>query len=709
MFLFLALAAIWALAYFRARLPVWTAVLALLITLWSFVGHSGKTIILIVWILFLFVAIPVNVRSLRRHLLSRRFYLLFRQLLPPLSRTEREALEAGTVWWDGELFRGNPDWDKLLGLPMPQLSADEEAFLAGPVEELCRMLDDWRIVAELQDLPAEVWRFIREKGFFGMIIPKEYGGLEFSALAHSQVIVKIASRSVTAAVTVMVPNSLGPAELLLRYGTKEQKEYYLPRLASGEEIPCFALTGPEAGSDAASIPDTGVVCRGMFAGEEIIGIRLNWEKRYITLGPVATVIGLAFRLFDPEHLLGPHDEPGITLALIPADTPGITIGSRHSPLGIPFQNGPNQGKDVFIPLDWIIGGKSGAGQGWRMVMEGLAAGRSISLPALSTGGSKLVCRVAGAFAGVRRQFHLPIGRFEGIEEALARIAGNTYLLDASRTMTCGAVDQGERPSLISAIVKYHSTERMRRIVNDGMDVLGGSGISLGPRNLLGHLYQSAPIGITVEGANILTRSMIIFGQGLIRCHPYILKEMRAVTNPDAEAGLTEFDQLLADHIGFALNNAARALFLGITGGYTAKVPAGPGRRYFQAATRFSAAFALTTDIALLSLGGALKRRETDFRPSCRHLQSSLPDLHAPQTVRGQEQTGGRTAPPAMGMRGVPAEHSGGIFRDHRKPAGPALSLAVASLRVSSRSSLCGPGRSSRPPGGRDSPGTVSGA
>lgn len=609
MLLLLALAAIWALAYFRARLPVWSVVLGILLLLWSIACHSGKAAILVAWLLFLLAATLLNAPALRRRLISKNLYLLFRQLLPPLSRTEREALEAGTVWWDGELFRGNPDWEKLTGLPMPQLSADEEAFLAGPVEELCRMLNDWRIVSELRDLPPEVWRYIREKGFFGMIIPKEYGGLGFSAIAHSQVIVKIASRSVTAAVTVMVPNSLGPAELLLRYGTTEQREYYLPRLAAGEEIPCFALTGPEAGSDAASIPDTGVVCHGVFAGEEIIGIRLNWEKRYITLGPVATVIGLAFRLFDPEHLLGQHDAPGITLALIPADTPGITIGSRHSPLGIPFQNGPNLGKDVFIPLDWIIGGKSGAGLGWRMVMEGLAAGRSISLPALSTGGAKLVCRVAGAFAGVRRQFHLPIGRFEGVEEALARIAGNTYLTDAGRTMTCGAVDQGERPSLVSAIVKYHSTERMRKIVNDGMDVLGGNGISLGPRNLLGHLYQAAPIGITVEGANILTRSMIIFGQGLIRCHPFILKEMRAVTNPDSEAGLAEFDSLLADHTGFALNNAARALFLGLTGGFFVKTPDGPGRRYFQAATRFCAAFALTADIALLSLGGALKRRE----------------------------------------------------------------------------------------------------
>ncbi|MCM2359503.1 MAG: acyl-CoA dehydrogenase [Geobacteraceae bacterium] len=608
-FFILTMAAIWLLAYFRARLPLWTGAFALLLGLWTYTAGRYTDVSWLVWLLFLSAAVSVNVTALRRPLLMRPLLAMFRRMLPPLSRTEREALEAGTVWWDGELFSGNPDWEKLLSQPLPELTAEEEAFLAGPVEELCRQLDDWRITTELRDFPPEVWRFIREQGFFGMIIPEGYGGKGFSAIAHSRVIMKIASRSVAAAVTVMVPNSLGPAELLLRYGTEEQRQYYLPRLARGEEVPCFALTGPEAGSDAASIPDTGVVCRETFRGVETVGVRLNWEKRYTTLGPVATVIGLAFRLRDPDRLLGEEEEPGITLALVPSDTPGITIGTRHDPLGVPFQNGPTWGRDVFIPLGWLVGGADGAGQGWRMLMESLAAGRSISLPALSCGGAKLTARAAGAFARVRRQFRVPIGRFEGIEEALARIAGSTYLIDAAREMTCGAVDRGERPSVVSAIVKQQSTERMRQVVNDGMDIFGGSGISLGPRNLLGRLYQAVPIGITVEGANILTRSMIIFGQGAIRCHPYVLKEMRAAANPDRERGLADFDRLLGQHLGFTLNNAARSLFYGVTGGRLAKAPAGPARRYFQAATRLCAAFALSADVALLTLGGSLKRRE----------------------------------------------------------------------------------------------------
>jgi acyl-CoA dehydrogenase len=606
----LSVAAIWLAAYFRANLPAWTGMFALLLSLWMFTGGRFTGIAAwLVWLCFLGAAAIVNVGGMRRALLMKPLFLLFRRMLPPLSQTEREALEAGTVWWDGELFTGNPDWNRLLATPKPELTDDERLFLEDAVEELCRMLDDWKIVASIRDLPPEVWRFIKEKGFFGMIIPKEYGGLGFSALAHSQVIMKIASRSITAAVTVMVPNSLGPAELLLRYGTEEQKNHYLPRLAEGKEIPCFALTGPDAGSDAASIPDTGIVCRGNFRGEEIIGINLNWEKRYITLGPVATMLGLAFKLRDPEHFLGSESELGITLALIPIDTPGIEIGSRHDPLGIPFQNGPNRGKDVFIPSEWIVGGQAGIGQGWRMLMESLAAGRSISLPALSTGGGKLVARAVGAYARIRQQFHLSIGRFEGIEDALAQIAGNAYVMDAARVITCGAVDSGERPSVISAIIKYHCTELMRMAANDGMDVLGGSGICLGPRNLLSRIYQAAPIGITVEGANILTRSMIIFGQGVIRCHPYILKEMQAAKNPDVRQGLADFDRLFRNHAAFVFSNAARTLFLGITGGHLAKAPIFPARRYCQMTTRLSAAFALTADAALFTLRGTLKRRE----------------------------------------------------------------------------------------------------
>jgi len=597
----------WFLAYFRAGLWLWTVMAFVLLRLITFPGgfFSGP----LVWGLALSVALILNLPVLRRAILSRPLLRLFKQMLPPLSQTEREALEAGTVGWDGELFSGNPDWKKLLSQPHPELSPTEQAFLDGPVEELCRMLDDWRIVALDRDLSPEVWQFLKQQRFFGMIIPAAYGGLGFSVQAHSRVIMKIASRSVTAAVTVMVPNSLGPAELLLHYGTQEQKDHYLPLLARGEEIPCFALTGPEAGSDAAAIPDRGVVCRGTFAGQEIVGIRLNWEKRYITLGPVATLLGLAFKLSDPDRLLGGRAEPGITLALIPANTPGISIGSRHMPLDIPFQNGPNWGRDVFIPLEWIIGGPERAGQGWRMLMECLGVGRSISLPALSTGAGKLACRATGAYARIRRQFRLPIGQLEGVEEPLARMAGLTYQMEAARVMTCAAVDRGEKPSVLSAIVKQSLTEGMRRVVNDAMDVQGGSAISLGPRNLLGRVYQAIPIGITVEGANILTRSMIIFGQGAVRCHPFVLREIRAVADPDPVAGLIDFDRAFFGHAGFTISTAARALWLGLTGGRLLPVPGGPARRLLQIASRLSAAFVVAADLSMIIIGSGLKRRE----------------------------------------------------------------------------------------------------
>lgn len=597
----------WFLAYFRASLWVWTAVLALF--LWCAAPLGGGLFSLLAWMAALAVALILNIPALRRPILARPLLTLFKRMLPPLSDTEREALEAGTVGWDGELFSGSPDWKKLLSLTHPKLTPAEQAFLDGPVEELCRMLDDWRIVELDKDLPPAVWRFLKEQRFFGMIIPTGYGGLGFSVMAHSQVIMKIASRSVTAAVTAMVPNSLGPAELLLHYGTQAQKNHYLPLLASGEEIPCFALTGPEAGSDAAAIPDRGVVCRGIFEGREIVGIRLNWEKRYITLGPVATLLGLAFKLSDPERLISDRTEPGITLALIPVTTPGISIGTRHMPLDIPFQNGPNWGRDVFIPLEWLIGGPARAGQGWRMLMECLGVGRSISLPALSTGAGKLACRATGAYARIRRQFKLPIGHLEGIEEPLARMAGLTYQMEAARVMTCAAVDRGEKPSVLSAIVKYNLTEGMRRVVNDAMDVQGGSGISLGPRNLLGRAYQSIPIGITVEGANILTRSMIIFGQGAVRCHPYVLREIRAVGDPDRTAGLIEFDRAFFGHCGFTISTAASALWLGISGGRLLTVPAGPARRLLQITSRLSAAFVLAADLSMIIVGSGLKRRE----------------------------------------------------------------------------------------------------
>jgi acyl-CoA dehydrogenase len=597
----------WLLAYFRAGLWLWT--ITAFVLLGSMAPPGGAFYSALVWGLAVPLALILNLPVLRRSILARPLLGLFKRMLPPLSETEREALEAGTVGWDGELFSGNPDWSKLLSLPTPQLTQSEQAFLDGPVEELCRMLDDWQIVELDRDLPPVVWQFLKQQRFFGMIISPEYGGLGFSVLAHSRVIMKIASRSVTGAVTVMVPNSLGPAELLLHYGTQAQKDHYLPLLARGEEIPCFALTGPEAGSDAAAIPDRGVVCRGSFGGQEIVGIRLNWEKRYITLGPVATLLGLAFKLSDPEGLLGDRAEPGITLALIPVNTPGISIGTRHMPLDIPFQNGPTWGKDVFIPLEWLIGGPERAGQGWRMLMECLGVGRSISLPALSTGAGKLACRATGAYARIRRQFKLPIGQLEGIEEPLARMAGLTYQMEAARVMTCAAVDRGEKPSVLSAIVKYSLTEGMRRVVNDAMDVQGGSAISLGPRNLLGRLYQSIPIGITVEGANILTRSMIIFGQGAVRCHPYVLREIRAVADPDRDAGLINFDRAFFGHCGFTISSAARALWLGLTGGRLLAAPRGPARRLLQITSRLSTAFVLAADLSMIIIGSGLKRRE----------------------------------------------------------------------------------------------------
>jgi acyl-CoA dehydrogenase len=607
--MFLGLLILAFLAYWRLSLRLSALIVLTLTVLSTAFLHLPVLLLIAAWLVSA-VMVAFTFTALRRSMISDRILPLLRRAMPAMSQTEREALEAGTVWWDAELFSGRPAWRKLLETPPPRLTAEEQAFIDGPVEELCRMLDDWRITQEDFDLPPQVWEFIKHNGFFGMIIPTSYGGLGFSALAHSAVVMKIATRSITAAVTVMVPNSLGPAELLLHYGTEEQKNHYLGRLARGEEIPCFALTGPEAGSDASSIPDTGIVCRGEFAGKETLGIRLNWEKRYITLGPVATVLGLAFKLYDPDRLLGKRQELGITCALIPTDTPGIEIGNRHFPLNIAFQNGPNRGRDVFIPMEWVIGGAERIGQGWRMLMESLAAGRSISLPALSTGAGKLVCRATGGYARIRKQFKTPIGRFEGVEEVLARMAASTYMMDAARIMTAGAVDSGEKPSVISAIVKYQLTERMRRIVNDAMDVQGGTGICMGPRNFLGRAYQAIPISITVEGANILTRSLIIFGQGAVRCHPYVLKEMQAVAEKNPYAASRDFDAALFGHIGFTLSNAVRALWLGLSGARLSMTPVGGvTRRYFQRLTRMSAAFSLAADLAMLVLGGTLKRRE----------------------------------------------------------------------------------------------------
>ena len=552
----------------------------------------------------------LNIKPLRQTFISKPFLLVYRRLLPPMSSTEREALEAGTVWWDGELFTGGPKWNKLISAQPPRLTDEEQAFLDGPCEELCHMLDEFDITHRRGDLPPHVWDFIKSQGFFAMIISKKYGGLEFSAYAHSCVLIKVASRSVTASSTIAVPNSLGPAELLLHYGTEEQKDHYLPRLARGDEVPCFALTGPRAGSDAASLPDTGVVCKGVYQGREIIGLRLNFSKRYITLAPIATVIGLAFRLFDPDKLIGDKVDYGITCALIPRGTPGVTIGRRHFPLNIPFQNGPIAGRDVFVPLDVIIGGTAMAGQGWRMLVEQLSVGRCISLPSNTTGGAKAGTYASGAYTRIRRQFNMPVGHFEGVQTALARMVGCTYIMDAARSVTAGAIDGGERPSVPSAILKYHLTEMGRVVANDAMDVHGGKGILLGPKNYIGRGYQVVPVAITVEGANILTRSLIIFGQGAIRCHPFVLREMNAARDHNRERGLEEFDQALFGHIGFTISNAARSLIMAFTLARFTRVPdTGATRRYFQHVNRFSASFAFAVDVAMLTLGGYLKKKE----------------------------------------------------------------------------------------------------
>ena len=559
----------------------------------------------------LIVAACLSLSPIRRNLLTRPLFNKMRKALPGMSQTEREALEAGDTWWDAELFTGKPDWKKLKDLPPARLSQEEQDFIDGPVETLCAMLDDWDITHKRRDLPSEVWDYIKQHKFCGIIIPKHYGGLAFGDYAHSQIVMKIASRSTTCAVTVMVPNSLGPAKLLLAYGSEQQKDHYLPRLADGLEIPAFALTGPQAGSDAGAMPDTGVICYDSFQGEkQVLGIRLNWEKRYITLGPVATVLGLAFKLYDPEHLLGQQEELGITVALIPTNTSGVSIGKRHFPLDSAFQNGPNWGKDVFIPLDWVIGGTEQVGQGWKMLMQSLATGRAISLPALSVGAAKFICRNTGAYARVRTQFNLPIGAFEGIEEVLARMAGTTYLMDAARHVTCAALDDGHKPAVISAIVKYQLTEGMRRIVNDGMDIQGGSGICLGPANYIGRLYQIIPVGITVEGANILTRTMMIFGQGAVRSHPFIQSEMSALSETDKDKALDDFDTVLWKHLRFFLSNLTRGFWLGLSNARFTSTPGDKNtRRYYQQLTRLSTSFALVADFALLTLGGQLKRKE----------------------------------------------------------------------------------------------------
>ncbi len=571
---------VWALVLYGAGAPVW------------------------LWIVFGLVALAFNIVALRRAIVSAPIMKVLRSagFLPRISETEQIAIEAGTVWVDGDLFSGRPDFEKLMEESYPDLTDEERAFLDGPVEEVCAMTDDWDVY-QRGDLSEEVWEYLKRERFFGMIIPKEYGGLGFSALANSAVVKKTASRSLPLSITVMVPNSLGPAELLIHYGTQEQRDHYLPRLATGDEIPAFALTESRAGSDAGAIASEGVVFRG---DDGELYLRLNWQKRYITLASVSTVLGLAFKLKDPENLLEKGEAPGITCALVPTDTPGVETGWRHDPLGIPFINSSTQGHDVVVPVDAIIGGPDGAGKGWRMLMESLAAGRGISRPAQGTGGAQLTYSVASAHAAVRKQFGLQIGRFEGIEEPLARIGGYTYTLEAMRRYTCGGIDQGAKPAVVTAMAKYNATELQREIVNDGMDILGGNGIVRGPRNLIAHSYMGTPIGITVEGANILTRTLIIFGQGAIRCHPYAYEELDALAKGD----LKRFDWNLWKHVGHVVQNGFRSVALELTRGRLSSSPvAGPAARYVKKLNWAAAWFAFLADLAMGALGGNLKRKE----------------------------------------------------------------------------------------------------
>jgi acyl-CoA dehydrogenase len=594
-----------ALLYHGRGLLAWTLPCTAGLAIWAGRGIESPILFWMLAIPFACLAVTLGFAPVRRALITGHLLRMMAPMFPKMSQTERTALEAGTVWWDAELFSGAPKWKKLTEFSCKELSEKERRFLDTTVEELCDMVDDWDVHAR-GDLPDEVWDFIKKERFMGMIIPEEYGGLGFSAAANSAVVTKVTSRSGTASVTVMVPNSLGPAELLLHYGTQEQRDHYLPRLAVGEEVPSFALTEPNAGSDAGSMTSSGIVTKGMYQGREVLGMRLTWDKRYITLAPVTTLLGLAFKLYDPDHLLGDKEEIGITCALIPADTPGVNTGMKHDPLGVPFMNGTTTGEDVFVPLDYIIGGAERAGHGWTMLMDCLAAGRGISLPALSVGASQLAARAIGAYASIREQFNLAIGRFEGIEAPLARIAGTTYALNAARTLTAGAIDSGEKPAVVTAIMKAYCTEGMRGVINDAMDIQGGAAICRGPRNVLAHAYQAVPISITVEGANILTRTMIIFGQGAIRCHPFAFKEIESAQARDVAA----FDKAFFGHVGFVFKNLERSKVLAFTSGRLASTPiGGPAGRAMQQLTRFSASFAILSDTAMATLGGDLKRKE----------------------------------------------------------------------------------------------------
>lgn len=608
--LIILLIVVWVLIYVRLAPLVWTTVMGVVLLLASIYCGFSAWLIVLLWAVFIPIVIFANITPVRKLFFSMPFLIRFKKVLPPMSVTEREALEAGDVWWEGDLFAGRPNWSKLHAIPKPTLTQEEQSFVDNETNTLCSMIDDWQIVQKDCDLSPETWDYLKKTGFFGLVIEKKYGGKGFSALAHSTIVTKIATRSMSAAVTTMVPNSLGPGELLAHYGTDAQKDYYLPRLAKGQDVPCFALTSLDAGSDAGAMRDHGTVCKGQHEGKEIVGIKLTWDKRYITLAPVSTVLGLAFKLFDPDHLLGEQDNIGITVCLLPTDHPGVNVGERHFPMGLAFMNGPTSGKDVFIPLDWIVGGPKMAGKGWRMLMECLSIGRSISLPALGAAVGRLTYFSTGIYAQLRKQFKVPLANFEGVQAVLAKIAGNTYFLEASRRMTAGAVDLNVKPSVVSAIQKYHATELARVMSDAAMDIHAGRGIQFGPRNYLGQMSVSLPISITVEGANILTRNLIIFGQGAIRCHPYVLQEMMAANDSNKKRSLRKFDKLLRSHIGYAASNIVRALSFGFTNAHFVRAPKNAAvKRYYQQLTRMSTALALCSDFAMLVLGGMLKRKE----------------------------------------------------------------------------------------------------
>ena len=600
---------VFALSYYRASLRTAAIASAVLLLLYLGLGAGSKIAVLIL-LLTVAVLSLLSIDTFRKKWITRPLFTWYKAALPAISETEQEAIDAGTVWWEGELFTGNPDWEKLIGTGRVALSEEEQAFVDGPVEELCSMVNAWDINFRQADIPPEVVEFIKQKRLLGMIIPKQYGGLELSPVAQSVVLSKLVSIGTVVSNFVMVPNSLGPAELLLKYGTDEQRDYYLPRLASGEEIPCFALTAPLAGSDATSIPDTGIVCKGQWEGQEIIGMRLNFNKRYITLAPISTVIGLAFRLQDPEHLIGDVDDYGITCALLPRDTAGLEIGRRHLPIGDPFLNGPVVGKDVFVPLDYIIGGKDKAGMGWRMLVNCLSTGRCISLPSTSNALAKNALAATTVYAKIRRQFNVQIAQFEGVQQPLAEMAGLSYIINAATLQTVKALETGAKPAVPASILKYHCTELARKILLHAMDIHGGKAVMKGPRNYLASAYESMPVGITVEGANIMTRSLMIFGQGAVRSHPYVLKEMQLVNAEDTEQAVEEFDAVMFEHIGHIYRNGAHATVNALTGSLLIPIKVqSPMKRHYQHITRLSTAFALVADMAMLTLQASLKRRE----------------------------------------------------------------------------------------------------